>query len=269
MQTQLNHVTTIVTKMVSDHSTSNNETQATLAMLMAQISALTKQRDGPLREAEHQIRSQQDEDITLLNANATSLMYEPDIKEEQQQLQIIRRPNKQVQGSKELQRRVRAVNIQLTSTVGQCKSNCLCSCHQTRRVQTASFARNVLGQLFLGYSGLPGLTAGCDYAACASSQSPQVAAEYWFPIGVLWSKILQIQISYQANLGPQLSLQTMRRVPDNALCVNYASSGNIEALVKLFQKGLASPRDVSDTRGYSLLRVCHHLFLKVLFPLCL
>ncbi|KAI9766861.1 MAG: hypothetical protein M1839_004748 [Geoglossum umbratile] len=49
-------------------------------------------------------------------------------------------------------------------------------------------------------------------------------------------------------------LDTLRRVSDTAQCVNFALNGNIEGLKYLFSHGLAPPRDVSTTRGYSLLR---------------
>ncbi|MCJ1308975.1 hypothetical protein MMC25_002630 [Agyrium rufum] len=68
----------------------------------------------------------------------------------------------------------------------------------------------------------------------------------------------QIFISYAglptAHVGPQFALSSLRRVPDSAQCVNFALNGNVEGLKDLFQRGLASPRDVSSTRGYSMLR---------------
>lgn len=56
------------------------------------------------------------------------------------------------------------------------------------------------------------------------------------------------------SFGPQFQLKTLRRVPDSAPCVNFALEGNTQALKDLFVRGLASPQDVSSTRGYSLLR---------------
>ncbi|KAF7939982.1 uncharacterized protein EAE98_000109 [Botrytis deweyae] len=64
----------------------------------------------------------------------------------------------------------------------------------------------------------------------------------------------QLFLGYQSNAGPQMSLTTLRRVPDSAQCVSFALEGNIEGLKILFMSGMASPRDVSTTRGYSLLR---------------
>ncbi|KAL8647736.1 MAG: hypothetical protein Q9226_006311 [Calogaya cf. arnoldii] len=46
----------------------------------------------------------------------------------------------------------------------------------------------------------------------------------------------------------------LRRVPDSAPCVKFALDGNIDGLKDLFKRGLASPKDVSSTRGYSILR---------------
>ncbi|KEY73539.1 hypothetical protein S7711_10750 [Stachybotrys chartarum IBT 7711] len=46
----------------------------------------------------------------------------------------------------------------------------------------------------------------------------------------------------------------IRRVSDSAAAVNFSMNGNISGLKGLFLRGGASPEDVSDTRGYSLLR---------------
>ena len=63
-----------------------------------------------------------------------------------------------------------------------------------------------------------------------------------------------MHVGYQPNFGPTMSLSTLRQVPDSAQCVAFALEGNTEGLKTLFRKGFASPRDVSSTRGYSLLR---------------
>lgn len=65
---------------------------------------------------------------------------------------------------------------------------------------------------------------------------------------------MRLHLGYQPNVGTLIQLDTLRRVPDTAQCVSFALNGNIEGLRYLFSKGLASPRDVSTARGYSLLR---------------
>lgn len=58
-------------------------------------------------------------------------------------------------------------------------------------------------------------------------------------------------------LGLGLQLVVERRVPDTAESIRYAMEGDIDGLKRLFCEGLASPRDLSDSRGFSLIRVSH------------
>ena len=136
-----------------------------------------------------------------------------------------------------------------------CRPGCTCACHTQKRTATPGLMDRLIGQLFVGYAGLPLLSPKCDVEGCGRTQSTHVSVEYWFPLGFCWSRIIRFQLGYRPNLGPQLQLSTLRRVPDSAQCVNYALEGNIEGLKSLFKQGLASPRDVSSTRGYSMLRV--------------
>ena len=137
---------------------------------------------------------------------------------------------------------------------GVCRPGCPCRCHTQARSSTPGLIDRVFGQIFVGYAGLPLINAKCDTASCEKSQAAHVSVEYWFPLGFVWSKIFRLQMTYRPNIGPQFELSTLRRVSDSAQCVNYALNGNIDGLKDLFRRGLASPRDVSTTRGYSVLR---------------
>ena len=148
-----------------------------------------------------------------------------------------------------------SVGIRVTQYTA-CRPGCPCACHLQRRSVTPGFVDRVIGQMFVGYSGLPLLNRTCDTTSCEKSQGPSVSFEYWFPLGFLWSQILRLQMSYQPVIGPQFQLSSLRRVPDSAQCVNFALNGNIDGLKDLFIRGMASPWDVSSTRGYSVLRVC-------------
>lgn len=57
------------------------------------------------------------------------------------------------------------------------------------------------------------------------------------------------------DAGPQLQLSLPRKVSDTAQSIEFAMRGNIDGLRYLFSLGLASPRDESHSRGFSLLRV--------------
>lgn len=151
--------------------------------------------------------------------------------------------------------RSEGVRVRLNHYASTCRPGCHCACHASRKSATPALVDRVLGQLFIGYAGLPLLSAKCDSEECEKSQIPRISLEYWFPLGFFWSQIVRLQVGYQANIGPQMSLSTLRRIPDSAKCVNFALNGNIDGLKDLFVRGLASPRDVSSTRGYSILRV--------------
>lgn len=146
------------------------------------------------------------------------------------------------------------VGVRVTPYMTTCQPGCSCSCHSPKRSATPVLVQRVLGQLFVEYAGIPLFSPKCDLRTCERSQIPHVSVEYWFPLGVFWSQIVRLSVGYQSNLGPQMELKSLRRVPDTALCVNFALDGNIEGLKDLFRQGLASPRDVSTTRGYSVLR---------------
>jgi ankyrin repeat protein len=146
------------------------------------------------------------------------------------------------------------VGIRMTPRSLLCKPGCACKCHVRVKASTPAVLNRLLGQLFIGYSGLPALGPECNIDSCQKLRSTHLSLEYWFPMEFLTSKIIRLQIGYQPTTGTLLQLDTLRRVPDTAQCVNYALSGNIEGLKYLFYRGLASPRDVSSTRGYSLLR---------------
>lgn len=148
-----------------------------------------------------------------------------------------------------------AVGVRLRRYNATCDPRCSCKCHAQSRTASPELMNRVLGQLFIGYSGIPFIRPKCDDDHCRKRFVPYVDLEYWFPTGVFWSQIVRFQCSYQAHLGPQFSLSTVRRIPDNAQAVTFALGGNIDGLKHLFNRGLASPRDVSQGRGYSLIRV--------------
>ena len=132
---------------------------------------------------------------------------------------------------------------------------CSCKCHLHNKSSSAGYLGVVVGRLFLGYSGLPLLISPCGLKMCRRKQALSVSAESWFSMGLCWSQIIRFQISYQSQIGPEWELSSLRGVPDSAECVKLALEGDINGLKALFQYGITSPKDVSSTRGYSILRV--------------
>lgn len=114
--------------------------------------------------------------------------------------------------------------------------------------------KSLLGKMFVGYSGVPVLNKPCDFRGCKDKQNLSATIEYWFPWWLV-SMNLKLQLKYTQMAEPRLQLATTRRVPDSSQSINFAMKGDIEGLKFLFSQGLASPRDASDSRGYSLIRV--------------
>lgn len=161
-------------------------------------------------------------------------------------------PSKGLTGT--LTPRVEGMGIRVSPYTVACRSGCTCECHLQQKSKSPAFLNRFLGQLFVGYAGLPVLSSKCNLASCQKPQSSNLSLEYWFPFGFLSSTIVRLQAGHQPNMGTLFQLDTLRRVPDTAQCVTMAQTGDIEGLKYLFSRGLASPRDVSSTRGYSLLR---------------
>ncbi|OAA52958.1 ankyrin repeat containing protein [Cordyceps fumosorosea ARSEF 2679] len=136
-----------------------------------------------------------------------------------------------------------SVRVRLRQAQATCHPGCCCACHTERSATSPSFLHRMLGQVFIGYCGLPLLSSNCDRDNCARKQIPTATMEYWFPLGFCWSQIVRLHLAYDANTGPSLQLSTLRQVSDSAPCVGFALNGNTEGLKNLFQQGLASPRD--------------------------
>jgi hypothetical protein len=168
--------------------------------------------------------------------------------------------------------RAESIGVRITRHITTCTRGCPCACHKQRRSSTPALLERIIGQIFVDYAGLPIFSQKCNIPTCTKGQSPHVRLEYWFPLGFVWSQIFHLQIVYLQNAGPQMQLNFLRRVLDSAPCIDFALFGNIDGLKDLFARGLASPRDVSNTRGYSVLRVSFILRLRLLyirFPLSL
>jgi ankyrin repeat protein len=136
-----------------------------------------------------------------------------------------------------------------------CRSWCPCACHTKRKLKLTApgIMEGVLGRMFVGYSGLPLLNEPCDFRGCRDRRHATATAEYWFPSWFV-SMNLRLHLKYLPRTGPEFQLSTTRRVADDSQSINFAMQGNIEGLKHLFTQRLAGPRDVSDSRGYTLIR---------------
>lgn len=87
-----------------------------------------------------------------------------------------------------------AVGVRLARYNMTCRTGCPCSCHKQRKLASAAVLDRAVGQLFVGYVGVPGLNPKCDDASCQTSQTAHVNMKYWFPLGFFWSQIVRLQM---------------------------------------------------------------------------
>lgn len=144
----------------------------------------------------------------------------------------------------------------LTSHRIPCRSWCPCTCHSKRKLNLPApgLIENVLGRMFVGYSGLPVFNKPCDFRGCRDRQNATATIEYWFPWWIV-SMNSKFCLTYLPWTGPQCHLSTTRRIPDDSQAIAFAMQGNTDGLKYLFSQRLVGPRDVSDSRGFSLMRV--------------
>jgi hypothetical protein len=88
---------------------------------------------------------------------------------------------------------------------------------------------------------------------CQDRQHATATVECWFPSWFV-SMNLRLHLTYLSRFGKEFQLSTTKRVADDSQSNTFAMRGNIEGLKHLFTQGLAGPRDVSDSRGYTLMR---------------
>ena len=141
-----------------------------------------------------------------------------------------------------------------TSYQEPCKPGCGCKCHRRHRWRSPPMLDHLLGTMFLGYVGLPSISAKCDIRGCLQQRSLIVSFSYYFPAWFLM-RILHIQIRHRQNLGPEQLLRVSRRVSKYSEIFTFASKGDVEGMKSVLKDGRGSPFDVCILTGGSALNV--------------
>jgi hypothetical protein len=135
-----------------------------------------------------------------------------------------------------------------------CQPWCSCACHSEHRLRSPQLLDRVIGSLFIGYSGLPGLTRKCNQHSCHLRSQPMTYITYFFPQWFL-ARTISFVLSTTPLAGPVASLKVSRTVPGDSAIFYYAKTGNLTKIKALFEGGLASPHDVHFESGITALHV--------------
>ena len=137
----------------------------------------------------------------------------------------------------------------------KCEPYCICCCHTQRNLQTAPYLANILGVLFTGYIGVPGLFASCDVATCRVRSPARIHIFYIFPRWFLEMAVL-VRVELSRAKGPELLIRCLRVCEvQTTPSFQAIAHGQYDQIKSLLSMGKASMLDVTEA-GRSLLHVC-------------
>ena len=92
-----------------------------------------------------------------------------------------------------------------------CRAGCFCICHKRQQYKTPRLFDQLIGSLFVGYSGLPLTTAACNESLCQSRAVPSAQITYYFPQWFL-QRALSLMLMMTPLDGPVATLRVQRAV---------------------------------------------------------
>ena len=128
-----------------------------------------------------------------------------------------------------------------------------CCCYPRRRIQISNALSFLIGSMCISYSGGQ-ISQPCEQCHCRTKLPISLNIIYYFPRWIL-ARAVSAFLSFDPAGSPSVALQMPRIRPDTSKIFHLATAGDIGGMQSMFERGLASPNDVSDTFGYSVLHV--------------
>lgn len=140
----------------------------------------------------------------------------------------------------------------MSNQLAACSRSCSCICHRTSQFRAPSFLTTTLGYLVLTSRGTSFISKTCTERMCKRKARFSASMSYRFPP---WLVARAIFLSFSSSPRNIISsLTTMRLLPGSARVFAVISSGAIDELRSMFQKGQASIYDI-DEQNWTLLHV--------------
>ena len=144
-----------------------------------------------------------------------------------------------------------------------CSISCRCNCHNVRSVGSPSILRNVLGFLFIRYSGYPlGFSHQCSDATCQSQPRFRMRTVYCFP-SWLFGRTIEMNVIASHYVEPSVSLTTRGIFLPSSDISQAIHLDDDQALQQLFSNRSAWPNDVMLHSGRSALQVSIYSYSPV------
>ena len=151
-----------------------------------------------------------------------------------------------------------AISIQ-TNYISQnsyplCHEWCNCRCHSTRHFRSPGLLARLVGALFVGYSGSPGVFQMCSIKSCKARSNFRASIAYMFPPWIIHNILISVLVRTSTNrIMTSLTIRNILSV-DTAV-FHYAINGNTDGLRRLFDSRLARPNDIQEGYGADALSV--------------
>jgi hypothetical protein len=131
-----------------------------------------------------------------------------------------------------------------------CNIQCACSCHFRYRARNPPFVDALLGVLFIGYTGMPTLDSKCDFNFCRNSSVRAVRITYTFPSWFL-RRTVDMVLGSNYFGEPEFNVRIRNRVEymSEHSIFQLSRQGRVQEMKTLFEKGHASPNDISLRGG--------------------
>lgn len=168
-----------------------------------------------------------------------------------------KRPHKEQSGySLQHSQTVMSYDTQLESfclSQQDCSPSCYCSCH--RSAYWSSPFNKILGNVFVGYSGVPSIVKSCNSTWCSRGrESSSLALTYQFPP---WLLARVINFRFRSSLSQQLhfSVQVQSVVDSQDPFLIAIKHGDDDAVRSTISKCPSRVYDI-DKNGRDALQVC-------------
>ena len=140
-----------------------------------------------------------------------------------------------------------------TKNLDQYSRSSTCCYYPRRRTQMTNVFSSLIGSMCVSYLGGQ-ICRPCEQCFCRTKFPVRLNISYYFPRWLL-AMVVNVFLSFDPAGSPSVSLQIPRIRPDTSKIFHLATAGDIGGMQSMFERGLASPNDVSYTFGYSVLHV--------------
>ena len=135
-----------------------------------------------------------------------------------------------------------------------CHESCHCCCHANRRFRSPGLLARLIGALFIGYSGSPGVFLKCSIKNCRAQSYFKASITYMFPPWLIHNILISVSLRTSAN-RITTSLTVRNVVSRSATIFHYISNNDTDGLRRLFDSRLARPNDIQEGGGVDALSV--------------